>query len=199
MTRPGNDMTASGHGRFRASRADREQVIATLKAAYVYGCLTKDEFDLRVTQTFDSRTYAELALVTADIPAGLGVEQPSGLRRAGKTRARASLPANDRAAIAAAVLSAVAMAISLLIENPAGGIILLAAAASAFTAVALAVRQHRHASPRDISGGPTPSQPAVDADANTSRPRQIPPRREGTQIRAGRFEPRMLRCLSRSY
>lgn len=186
MARPGNDMTASDGGRFRASRADREQVIARLKAAYVYGCLTKDEFDLRVTQTFDSRTYAELALVTADIPAGLGVEQPSRLRRAGKTRARANLPANDRAAIAAAVLCAVAMAISLLIESPVGGIILLVAVASAFTAVALAVRQHRHASRRDISGGPTHSQIAVGADANTSLPRQAPPRRKGTQILCAR-------------
>jgi hypothetical protein len=38
--------------------------------------LAKDEFDLRVVQTFESRTYAELAVVTADIPAGLATAEP---------------------------------------------------------------------------------------------------------------------------
>ena len=33
-----------GRGRLRASDADRERVIGTLKAAYVYGLVTKDEF-----------------------------------------------------------------------------------------------------------------------------------------------------------
>ena len=56
-------------GRFRASDADREQVIDTLKAAFVQGRLTKDELDARAGQTFASRTYAELAAATADIPA----------------------------------------------------------------------------------------------------------------------------------
>jgi hypothetical protein len=68
---------AAGGGRLRASHADREQVIGTLKAAFVLGLLDKDEFDLRVGQTFASRTYADLAAVTADIPAGLSLGQPS--------------------------------------------------------------------------------------------------------------------------
>ena len=62
--------TAGGRGRLRASHADREQVIDVLKAAFVHGRLTKDEFDVRVGQAFAARTYAELAAVTADIPAG---------------------------------------------------------------------------------------------------------------------------------
>jgi hypothetical protein len=53
----------------RASNAEREQVIDTLKAAFVDGRLTKDELDTRVGQTIAARTYAELAAVTADIPA----------------------------------------------------------------------------------------------------------------------------------
>jgi Domain of unknown function (DUF1707) len=61
--------TAAGRGRLRASHADREQVIGTLKAAFVQGMLAKDEFDMRVSQAFASRTYAELAAVTADLPA----------------------------------------------------------------------------------------------------------------------------------
>jgi hypothetical protein len=63
-------------GRLRASHADREQVIDTLKAAFVQGRLAKDEFDARIGQTFASRTYAELAAIAADIPAGLAAVQP---------------------------------------------------------------------------------------------------------------------------
>jgi hypothetical protein len=55
--------------RLRAARADRERVIDLLKAAFVQGRLTRDEFDARVDQTLASRTYAELAAVTADVPA----------------------------------------------------------------------------------------------------------------------------------
>jgi hypothetical protein len=62
---------APGRGRLRTSRADRDQVIAVLKAAFVQGRLTKDEFEARIDLALTSRTYAELALVTTDIPAGL--------------------------------------------------------------------------------------------------------------------------------
>ena len=73
MAGPGDEIAAGagGRGHLRASHADREQVIGTLKAAFVQGLLEKDEFDLRVGQAFASRTYAELAAVVADIPAGL--------------------------------------------------------------------------------------------------------------------------------
>jgi GntR family transcriptional regulator len=75
---PGDDRAAGpeGRGRLRASHADREHVIETLKAAFVQGRLTKDELDARVGQVFASRTYADLAAVTADIPAGLVAAQP---------------------------------------------------------------------------------------------------------------------------
>jgi len=64
-------VTSQDPGRVRASHADRDQVVAILKAAFVQGRLTKDELEARVGQTFASRTYAELAVITADIPAGL--------------------------------------------------------------------------------------------------------------------------------
>jgi Domain of unknown function (DUF1707) len=76
---------AAGHGRLRASHADREHVLGVLKAAFVQGRLTKDEFDVRVGQTFGSRTYAELAAVTADLPAGLIRAQPP--RKPARTQA----------------------------------------------------------------------------------------------------------------
>ena len=82
MAGPGGETGAGGRGRLRASHADREQVIGTLKAAFVQGRLEKDEFDLRVGQTFASRTYAQLARVTADLPAGLTTAKPSAPARA---------------------------------------------------------------------------------------------------------------------
>jgi hypothetical protein len=54
--------------RLRASHADREQVIGLLKAAFVHGRLTKEEFDGRVDRTFTARTYAELTRLTDDLP-----------------------------------------------------------------------------------------------------------------------------------
>ena len=83
-TGPGDELAAfaAGRGRLRASHADREQVIGTLKAAFVQGMLAKDEFDLRVGQAFASRTYAELAAVTADLPAEPTAAQPPKPARA---------------------------------------------------------------------------------------------------------------------
>jgi hypothetical protein len=77
MTGPPEE-TAAGRGRLRASHADREQVIGTLKAAFVQGRLAKDEFDLRVGQTLAARTYRELAVLTADLPAGPAAAPPPG-------------------------------------------------------------------------------------------------------------------------
>ena len=73
MAGPGDEIAAwaGGRGHLRSSHADREQVIGILKAAFVQGMLAKDEFDLRVGQVLASRTYAELAALTADLPAGL--------------------------------------------------------------------------------------------------------------------------------
>jgi hypothetical protein len=92
MAKPGDDMAAAaaGRGRLRASHADREHVLDVLQAAFVQGLLTKDELDMRVGQTFASRTCAELAALTADIPAGLVGAHP--LRK--PARAAAPHPQN---------------------------------------------------------------------------------------------------------
>ena len=72
-------------GNLRASHADREQVIGALKAAFVQGRLTEDEVDARAGQVYASRTYAELAEVTADIPAEpTGAQSPRDPWRATK-------------------------------------------------------------------------------------------------------------------
>jgi Domain of unknown function (DUF1707) len=77
---------AASRSYLRASHADREQVISTLKAAFVQGMLAKDELDARVGQTLASRTYADLAAVTADLPAGLTRTQP--VRQPARAKAR---------------------------------------------------------------------------------------------------------------
>jgi hypothetical protein len=64
------------YGRMRASRADRERAIDALKAAFVRGRLTKDELDERVARALVPQTYAELAALTDDLPAGLTLADP---------------------------------------------------------------------------------------------------------------------------
>ena len=77
MTAGREDWSAGALGRLRTSHADREQAIGLLKAAFVQGWLTKDEFDQRVGQAFASRTYADLGALTADIPGWVSSAQPS--------------------------------------------------------------------------------------------------------------------------
>jgi hypothetical protein len=81
---PGDEIAAGagGRGRLRASHADREQVIEVPKAAFVHGRLDKDEFDLRVGRALASRTYADPAALTADIPARLTRARPPEPARA---------------------------------------------------------------------------------------------------------------------
>ena len=75
MTTGPADERAAAAGSLRASRVDREQAISALKAAFVQERLTSDEFDARVGQALASRTRAELAAITADIPVGpIGVQ-----------------------------------------------------------------------------------------------------------------------------
>jgi len=76
-TGPGHEIAAAGGlGDLRASHADREQVIDTVKAAFAHGQLTMGELDARVGQALAARTYAELAAVTAGIPAEPDLARP---------------------------------------------------------------------------------------------------------------------------
>ncbi len=65
-----------GRGGLRASDADREQAVEVLKAAFVQDWLAKAEFEAHVGRALASRTYAELAAITADIAAPLSTVQP---------------------------------------------------------------------------------------------------------------------------
>lgn len=77
---------AMGCGRLRASDADREQAIDTLKAAFVQGRLTRDQLAMRAGQALLSRTYAELTAVTDGLPPPLAGVRPLPVPAQGRVR-----------------------------------------------------------------------------------------------------------------
>jgi len=101
------DPAVAGRDRLRAGHADRDQVIETLKAAFVHGQLTKDELDTRAGQALTARTYADLAALTADIPPApvpaAAARQPAPARR--RPLARAAAISGLCIAIAAAAMT----------------------------------------------------------------------------------------------
>jgi hypothetical protein len=62
---------AAGEG-LRASHADRDQVVEVLRVAAGDGRLSSEELDDRIERALTARTYAELAALTADLPATAG-------------------------------------------------------------------------------------------------------------------------------
>ena len=111
---------AAGRGDLRASHADRDRVISTLKAAFVQGRLTKDELDSRVSQTLAARTYAELGALTADLPAGLADAGAPG--RAARAQARRPMSNAAKAGIWVIIAVGVPMVLSFL---SGGGVLFL--------------------------------------------------------------------------
>ena len=167
-----NEMAAdSGRGRLRASHADREHVVGTLKAAYVHGLVTKDEFDARVSQTFASRTYAELALITAGIPAGLAAAPPPV--RPGPAKASppadANLTPGERAIMGTGLLAALAIVAALLAGGSVGGLLALGALGSAFVSLFLIGAQVRSSRRNTHSGGHLPPQRATHSGPGAGR------------------------------
>ncbi len=114
MTGP-DEGVARSH--LRAAHADREHVIAILKEAFVQDRLDRDELGARVGQALASRTYAELAALTADLPARAAVAEPT--RKPAGTMAKASYWSG------ACVLAAVALAEGALLNaaSPVGAIL----------------------------------------------------------------------------
>ena len=164
MVGPGDEMApqAGGHGHLRTSDSDRAHVIDNLKAAYVDGLVTKDEFDARVSQTLASRTRAELALVTADLPAAQ--QRPKAASAQGKALADANVRPGDRAIILAAVLAGLALVISVSVgpfASPAAFLLLLGAAGSAVVSLFLLRSRIRGARRGKRSGGQLPPQRGI--------------------------------------
>src|SRR5579859_1788434 len=67
----------------RASDADREVVVAALREAYTAGRLNLDEFDERTTAAYESKTWGDLRMLTADLPSQpiLGGDVPGRIFR----------------------------------------------------------------------------------------------------------------------
>lgn len=67
----------SGYGlpdryrQMRSSAAEREHTIDVLKTAFADGRLTKQEYEDRIGLALSPLTYADLAALTSDLPAGL--------------------------------------------------------------------------------------------------------------------------------
>lgn len=60
----------------RAAAADRERTMDILKAAFTEGRLSKEEFDARSARVLAAKTYGELSMLVADLPAGPGTMVP---------------------------------------------------------------------------------------------------------------------------
>jgi hypothetical protein len=95
-------------------------VIGLLKAAFVHGRLTKDEFDGRVERAFTARTYAELTRLTDDIPVTPVTPVTLG-RRPGQARpgplADADVRQGGRAIAHTAVITALLWAAAIVTFN----------------------------------------------------------------------------------
>jgi Domain of unknown function (DUF1707) len=79
--------TLGGLGKLRASHQDRDRVVELLRVAAGDGRLTAEELDERLEAALTARTYAELAVLTTDLPtagnvtADLTVPEPKDLVR----------------------------------------------------------------------------------------------------------------------
>jgi DUF1707 SHOCT-like domain len=115
----------------RASDADREQVLEFLKTAFVQGRLTMDELDARAGQALVSRTYGELAALTADIPSGPAQAlprppaAPAVVPAAEPVPAAARTPASAKAAVWAACVIAALPAVWAAFLTFYGGFVIL--------------------------------------------------------------------------
>ena len=173
---------APGHGRLRASHADREQVVDVLKVAFVQGQLTQDELDTRVGQALAARTRADLAALTANPPAepdrslapeSAPAETPAPAQPPNRAASRA---VKSGVAVIAAIVAAISGA-AVGAGNPGAAVVLtvimvfLAAIATAFVAALIALVLKVESRYRNRSRGQLPPGPASGSPGQaTMRP-----------------------------
>ena len=181
MTAGREDGTAGALGRLRTSRADREQAIDVLKAAFVQGRLTKGEFDSRVGQVLASRTYADLDALTSDIPDGVTSAEPSaehapepgrvlGFKTAARLGAVGALPSMGSAAVVLMQSSAVPAVAGVLLVGLTG-LLVAALLAALLTLLSWIVRRSQREA---TQGQGPPSGPAGLGSRRKAPTRQLP-------------------------
>jgi Flp pilus assembly protein TadB len=165
--------------RMRASHADRDQAINRLKAAFVQGRLTKDELVTRAAQAFSARTYADLAALTADLPA----EHPDTPSH--PVPARSRRPAHPGIKVGTGVIALIAAVFMMLVMLM--GVSVTPLVAAAFIIVALGVPAaivvsvpivvvlKLEARRRNRSGGQLPPRRSPGTPGQAPRPAIDPP------------------------
>jgi hypothetical protein len=177
MAGPGDEIAAGagGRGHLRASHTDREQVIGTLKAAFVQGMLGKDEFDQRVGQAFASRTYADLAALTADLPAMPAATQPPK-----PTRAQGNQPVLRPGPVIVVATALYAGVWLFLLSWPANDVLFSSATTIYLAVLAVAVGSMIAGRRERRSGGQLPRGQAPGAESPA--PWRLPPVGPGGQL-----------------
>jgi hypothetical protein len=183
MTGPADEI-ASGQGRWRASHADREQVVGALQAAFVQGRLTADELDERVGQALAARTYADLAPLTTDLPANpdrapapAPTPPPAPARRPQNPAASLAVKAGAGAIGVTVIAAGAAGVIS---GEPAAAVIIavfmlvLGAAATAVVASLIHVALKLEARQRSRPRGQRPPGPESRASSHSAQHVQAP-------------------------
>lgn len=86
MAELGHQGTAAGGSRYlvRATDTDRERAVTALRAAFVQGALSKDEFEDRIERALAARTRTEVSALAAGLPGELCA--PGTMRQEGRQR-----------------------------------------------------------------------------------------------------------------
>jgi DUF1707 SHOCT-like domain len=148
MTRPGNEIVAGGNP-LPVTYADRERVICTLKAALAQGRLTEDEHEERTSQASVSRSRAELAALTADLPDGITALPPT---------------VRDVRIALGAIIAAVGVLAAVLVTNPDNMLVFMAALGAIATLIVVPIItvgliidvRHQKRSGGQLPPGPAP-------------------------------------------
>ena len=160
MTEPGNEMAAEA-GNENQLLMYRERVTRTLRAALAQGRLTEDEYDERIGRASASRSRAELAALTADLPVGR-IDAPIRPPRAG-----------DAWICVSVIIAAASVVVAVLLTNLDNGWAFLAFSMAAVTllvapivtaGVLIDVRHQKR------SGGQLPPLPAPGTHSTPSQP-----------------------------
>jgi hypothetical protein len=170
---------APDHGGLRASHADREQMVDLLKVAFVEGRLTRDELDGRIGQALAARTYAELAVLTADLtaePERTPTTAPDPAPARARTRNRSATRAVKSGAGAIGAVIVVLSGTVMALGQPAVAVLLalfimvLAAVATAFVSALIAVALKVESRRQDRSRGRLPPGTASGAGGQAAPP-----------------------------